>query len=247
MRTVKLTRKLLLTVFATSACLLAQDLSEPDRALQVLTPPMRTDAHGAVNALLQNVTSQPVTAYAVRWTIGTYSSVSAQEFFPSLGFETLVKNLASRGLASSEKIGAEALPPSGTITARNTFSDYPDQEATVAVVAVIFADSTAVGDSDEIRDLFQRRKAQTDILARVWDTASKLNRSDTHGFFAGLAKIPQAGDAVADSDSDWVRQMGDMQARLDLPEEFKVTPDTFLQILQARYAAAKANCNWRIQ
>jgi hypothetical protein len=155
--------------------------------------------------------------------------------------------MASRGLASSEKVGAHAMPPGETITARNTFSVYPDQEATVAVVAVIFADSTAAGDSDEIRSLFRQRKAQTDILARLWDTASKLDRSDPHAFFAGLAKITQAGDAGADPDSSWVRQMGEMQGRQDLPRELKVTPDAFLQILQARYAAAKANCNWRIQ
>jgi hypothetical protein len=235
-----MTRKLCVLVLAASACSLAQDLPSPDRALQVLTPPARTDAHGAVSATLQNAGSQPITAYAVRWTIGTFSNVSWQEFFPSLGFEAMVKNLASRGLAGRERIGVEALPPGGTITARNAFADYPDREATVAVVAVIFADSTAVGDADEIQRLFQRRKAQADILGQLVDAASKLDRSDARGFFVSLGKLPHGSD-----DSDWVHQEAELQIRPDLPRELRVTPDGFMEMLQARYSAAKANSTRR--
>jgi hypothetical protein len=147
-------------------------------------------------------------------------------------------------LAPGLKLGINALPPNGTITGRDTITKHPNSDVGVQVVAVIFADSSAVGDSQVIQDLFRQRQAQTGILDRWLQEVSKLDRSDSRRFFIDLAG---AMTSTEDPDSDWVHQAAENQNKPERAAQVPMTPDAFVQMLRARYAAAKANSTRRVQ
>jgi len=203
--------------------------SKPTDALVVATSStvIRSDASGAVQVPLKNIASKSITAYAVRWTVDSFSTVSAQDFFPSLGMESL---------APDKKLGVNGLPSNGMGLARNTFVKYPNREIGFQVIAVIFADSTAVGDPEEIPILFDQRQAQTELL-NVWvEEISKLDRSDAFRFFGAVSNLMPT---ATDDDSSWIHQIAENQKIPERAAQIPITPDALVQMLRARYAAAK--------
>ena len=213
-----------------SLCVMAASLyaqSKPTDALVATSSVIRSDANGAVQVPLKNIASQSITAYAVRWTVDSFSTISGREFFPSLGLEFL---------APDKKLGVSGLPPNGMDLARNTFLAYPGRVIGFQVIAVIFADRSAVGDPEEIQKHFEQRQAQTEILNLWVQEVSKLDRSDAQRFFGAVSNLMPA---ATDTDSDWIHQLAANQKIPELAAQIPVTPDMFARILQTRYAAAK--------
>jgi hypothetical protein len=209
-------------------CVIAASLyaqGKPTDVLVATSSVVRSDANGAIRLPLKNISSQSITAYAVRWTVDSFSMVSGREFFSSLGMESL---------APDKKFGVNGLPPDGMDLARNNFVDFPNRDIGVQVIAVIFADRTAVGDPTQITEYFERRRAQTEILGRWVQEVSKLDRSDAQRFFGAVANLMPA---AKDDDSRWIHELGLLHSTQ--PEQGPLMPDTFVRILQTRYAAAQ--------